>query len=400
MTSSGCDPASSAAAPPRSTAPRARRRCAGSARTPPPRRAATCGGVRTIVTDDAFPATFAIFAEAIPAPAELKPVLPGPHPLKDHAGLPCASSCAPRPSCSPPRRSAASCSCCAGRESGSPLDRAFLAAFLLAALYLPLAAAASAANGRSRWMSEDAVIPVAGMFLAALAARGAEAARLTPALRRRLSRPVQPERLGEEHGHLPARQRRIRAVVPAAAAGGDPRGDERLDVRKGAVGLRHVRERRRAGGGLTWRFHWTRTAPRPCRGATARARVGDRTDHSVSVDVRRSSDGVRDGIRAVRSIALGSSSPRRRGGVAPPGSPRPQRAGSPRARRSPCRSGSDRNSRCTRARSSRRTAGPTERADPGAMPSRCTHTRPLQWSFRRRLAWSLSSSALIVRVWV
>jgi hypothetical protein len=49
---------------------------------------------------------------------------------------------------------------------GPRADRALAVGFLVAALYLPLAAAASAANGRSRWMSEDAVTPVAAMFLA------------------------------------------------------------------------------------------------------------------------------------------------------------------------------------------------------------------------------------------
>ena len=126
--------------------------------------------LKTIVTDDAFPATFAIFAEAIPAPAELKPVLPGPHPLKEHAGLR-----TPRPArrVRPARRRGARRlrAPAARGAKGSPLDRALLAGFLLAALYLPLAAAASAANGRSRWMSEDAVTPVAGMFLARIRRR-------------------------------------------------------------------------------------------------------------------------------------------------------------------------------------------------------------------------------------
>ena len=55
---------------------------------------------------------------------------------------------------------------CELEAPGPTLERALLASFLLAALYLPLAAAASAANGRSRWMTEDAVTPLAGMFLA------------------------------------------------------------------------------------------------------------------------------------------------------------------------------------------------------------------------------------------
>jgi 4-amino-4-deoxy-L-arabinose transferase-like glycosyltransferase len=128
------------------------------------------GRLKTILTDDAFPATFAIFAEAIPAPAALKPVLPGPHALKNHprtvvwvlrvSGLLLFAAAAGGFAILVRRARAES------RRS-----RALAAGFLCAALYLPLAAAASAANGRSRWMTEDAVTPVAGMFLAAAARR-------------------------------------------------------------------------------------------------------------------------------------------------------------------------------------------------------------------------------------
>jgi len=125
--------------------------------------------LKTILADDAFPGTFAIFAEAIPAPSEPKPVLPGPHPLKDHeSGVRLVLRAA----------SVLLALAAAGgfvlllRGSRTPFERALLAGFLLAAVYLPLAAAASAANGRSRWMSEDAVTPVAGMFLAAVGRRG------------------------------------------------------------------------------------------------------------------------------------------------------------------------------------------------------------------------------------
>jgi hypothetical protein len=117
--------------------------------------------LKTILSDDAFPAALAIFAEAIPAPSEPKPVLPGPHPLKEHAGavrlvLRAASILL----------AAAALGGFVLLLRGAALDRALAAGFLAAALYLPLAAAASAANGRSRWMSEDAVTPVAGSFLA------------------------------------------------------------------------------------------------------------------------------------------------------------------------------------------------------------------------------------------
>ncbi|HEX4438996.1 MAG TPA: hypothetical protein VH854_02935 [Thermoanaerobaculia bacterium] len=122
--------------------------------------------LKTILADDAFVATFAILAEAMPAPAEPKPVLAGPHPLKSHPG---AVRLVLR---------AASVLLAAaaiggfflllrGARRGEALERALLAGFLVAGLYLPLAAAAaSAANGRSRWMTEDAIAPVAAMFLA------------------------------------------------------------------------------------------------------------------------------------------------------------------------------------------------------------------------------------------
>src|SRR6185369_12969397 len=42
--------------------------------------------------------------------------------------------------------------------------------------------------------------------------------------------PVQSQRLREEDGHLPARQRRVGTVVASAAPARDSRGGERLDV--------------------------------------------------------------------------------------------------------------------------------------------------------------------------
>jgi len=121
--------------------------------------------LKTVVADDAFPATFAIFAEAIPAPVEPKPVLPGPHPLKEYEG---AVRAALRAASVLLAASALGGFVLLLRRArgGSDLERACLAGFLLAAVYLPLAAAVSAANGRSRWMSEDAVAPVASIFVA------------------------------------------------------------------------------------------------------------------------------------------------------------------------------------------------------------------------------------------
>ena len=122
--------------------------------------------LKTVVADDAFPATFAVFAEAIPAPVEPKPVLPGRHPLKEHPG---AVRLALR--AASVLLAVLALGGFVRLSRGEGADRALAAGFLVAALYLPLAAAASAANGRSRWMSEDAVTPIAGMFLAAAARR-------------------------------------------------------------------------------------------------------------------------------------------------------------------------------------------------------------------------------------
>src|SRR4051812_30586394 len=60
-----------------------------------------------------------------------------------------------------------------------------------------------------------------------------------------IRQPMQPQRLREEHGHLLARQRRIRTEVAVPASGGDAGGNECLDVGKERVRRRDVGESRR-----------------------------------------------------------------------------------------------------------------------------------------------------------
>jgi 4-amino-4-deoxy-L-arabinose transferase-like glycosyltransferase len=126
--------------------------------------------LRIIASDDAFAAAFAIFAEGIPAPVELKPVLPDAHPLKAH---PNAVSGVLRIS----GLLLAVCALggfvllCRSARKGSSIDRALAVGFLAAALCIPMVSAAMAVNGRYRWAAEDAIAPVAGLFLAYLGAR-------------------------------------------------------------------------------------------------------------------------------------------------------------------------------------------------------------------------------------
>jgi hypothetical protein len=126
--------------------------------------------LRIIASDDAFAAAFAIFAEGIPAPVEPKPVLPGAHPLKEHPGSVRAVL----------RISGLLLGVCAlggfvllwrSAREGSTIDRALAVGFLAAALCIPLVSAAMAVNGRYRWAAEDAIAPVAGLFLAYLGRR-------------------------------------------------------------------------------------------------------------------------------------------------------------------------------------------------------------------------------------
>jgi 4-amino-4-deoxy-L-arabinose transferase-like glycosyltransferase len=126
--------------------------------------------LRIIASDDAFAAAFAVFAEGIPAPVEMKAVLPGAHPLKEH---PAAVRAVLRIS------GLLLAACALGgfvllwrtARGGSSIDRALAVGFLAAAVCIPLVSAAMAVNGRYRWAAEDAIAPVAGLFLAYLGAR-------------------------------------------------------------------------------------------------------------------------------------------------------------------------------------------------------------------------------------
>ncbi len=133
-----------------------------------------------ILKDDAFAAEFAIFAKEIPYHAGPMAVLPGPHPLKDRAAL-----------VKGVLRAAGVLLAAAAiggfvllwrrARSGSCADRALVAGFLAAALYVPLVSAAMAVNGRYRWAAEDAIVPLAGLFLASLSTIGSrKAAARTP----------------------------------------------------------------------------------------------------------------------------------------------------------------------------------------------------------------------------
>ncbi len=137
-----------------------------------------------ILKDDAFAAEFSIFAEAVPYRDGPKAVLPGPHPLKEHPKLVRGVL----------RWSGVLLALAAvggfvqllrRARAGSLADRALAAGFLAAALYVPLMSAAMHVNGRYRWAAEDALMPVAGLFLAsattALAARRSVTATAAPA---------------------------------------------------------------------------------------------------------------------------------------------------------------------------------------------------------------------------
>ncbi len=126
--------------------------------------------LRIIASDDAFAAAFAIFAEGIPAPVEPKPVLVGAHPLKDHPGAVSAVL----------RVSGLLLAVCGlggfvllwrSARKGSSVDRALAVGFLAAAVCIPLVSAAMAVNGRYRWAAEDAIAPLAGLFLSFLVRR-------------------------------------------------------------------------------------------------------------------------------------------------------------------------------------------------------------------------------------
>jgi len=120
-----------------------------------------------ILKDDAFAAEFAIFAEEIPYHDRPMAVLPGPHPLKSRpalvkgvlrvAGLLLAAAAL-----------GGFVLLWRRARAGLLVDRALVAGFLAAALYVPLVSAAMHVNGRYRWAAEDAIVPLAGLFLASV----------------------------------------------------------------------------------------------------------------------------------------------------------------------------------------------------------------------------------------
>jgi hypothetical protein len=170
--------------------------------------------LRIIASDDAFVAAFAVFAEGIPAPVEPKPVLPGAHPLKEH---PVAVRAVLRIS------GLLLAVCSVGgfvllwrsARKGSTIDRALAVGLLAAALCIPLVSAAMAVNGRYRWAAEDAIAPLAGLFLAYLGARKRvrRASGVEP--RRELTEP--PPRSGVLSILLDVAGVRIRVDHPSAA---------------------------------------------------------------------------------------------------------------------------------------------------------------------------------------
>jgi len=121
--------------------------------------------LRIILTDDQFVAAFTIFGEGISPPNPPADVLPGHHPLKSHpaavrlvlrsAGLLLALAAL-----------GGLLVLVARARSGSLADRALAAGFAALALYFPIVSAAIAVNGRYRWPIEDAVMPLAGLWLA------------------------------------------------------------------------------------------------------------------------------------------------------------------------------------------------------------------------------------------
>ncbi len=121
-------------------------------------------------TDDSLVADFAIYAEQMGPPFPLEPVLAGAHPLKSHEALVRGIL----------RGSGALLGLAAlggvvllvRRARGRSLaSRALVAGSCAAALYTPLVSAAIAVNGRHRWPVEDALMPLAGLFVARATSR-------------------------------------------------------------------------------------------------------------------------------------------------------------------------------------------------------------------------------------
>jgi hypothetical protein len=132
-----------------------------------------------VLKDDAFAAEFAIYARSIPHRGGPLAVLPEGHRLERHRGLVHAVL----------RISGVLLAAAAlggfwllvrAVRKGSLRDLTLATGFLAAALYVPLISAVMAVNGRYRWAAEDAIAPVAGLFLSRLARRSG-------------LRPLQPE---------------------------------------------------------------------------------------------------------------------------------------------------------------------------------------------------------------
>jgi hypothetical protein len=130
-----------------------------------------------ILKDDAFAAEFAIFAKSVPHPGGPLAVLPEAHALERHRVLVYRAL----------RISGVLLAVAAigglwilvrAARKGSLRDRALVAGFAAAALYVPLFSAAMVVNGRYRWAAEDAIMPLAGLFLSRLSSRPLKTERL------------------------------------------------------------------------------------------------------------------------------------------------------------------------------------------------------------------------------
>jgi hypothetical protein len=119
--------------------------------------------LRIILGDDSIVASFAIFAGE-------PPVLPESHWLRSHD--PAVRRIL--------RVSGLALAACGlggwilllrGARAGSVADRALAAGLCAAAIAIPLVSAAVAVNGRYRWPAEDAIMPLAGLFLARITTR-------------------------------------------------------------------------------------------------------------------------------------------------------------------------------------------------------------------------------------
>jgi hypothetical protein len=118
-----------------------------------------------VLTDDSIVADFAIFGEGMGPPFPVGPVVAGPHPLKTRVRLVAGIL----------RTSGVLLYVAAlggivllvrSAREGSLVSRALAVGFCAAALSIPVFSAVIAVNGRYRWPMEDAIMPLAGLFLA------------------------------------------------------------------------------------------------------------------------------------------------------------------------------------------------------------------------------------------